>query len=26
MKIEIDHLSNKQVEYLENWQEGTWSS
>ena len=23
MKIEIDHLSNKQVEYLENWQEGT---
>jgi len=23
MKIEIDHLSNKQIEYLENWQEGT---
>ena len=23
MKIEIDHLSNKQAEYLENWQEGT---
>jgi adenosylhomocysteinase len=23
MKIEIDHLSNKQVEYLENWEEGT---
>ncbi|MGB7969773.1 MAG: adenosylhomocysteinase [Methanobacterium sp.] len=23
MKIEIDHLSNEQVKYLENWQEGT---
>jgi adenosylhomocysteinase len=23
MKIEIDHLSNKQIEYLENWEEGT---
>ena len=23
MKIEIDQLSNKQVEYLENWEEGT---